>query len=216
VGDGGTGRLLILDGGLVAVEGTLTIGGSGDSAIYMGDYGTLTLPGYLDQSLDDFLDAVAGTDAIRYWDDVTGGWSNITNATRDVDYTLEYIAMGVEDFEDSEGFTALTFIKKPIVTVSTRALGDANGDYRVDELDAKLMAANWGQSGDWLDGDVNGDGKVNAVDATIIAAQWGQDLLDPQTNEFSKTGIQPITVPEPSVLVVLLIGAAMLLVRRKR
>ncbi|NLE37897.1 MAG: hypothetical protein GX621_07720, partial [Pirellulaceae bacterium] len=156
VGDGGAGRMLIFDGGLVAVEGTLTIdgGGSGDSAIYMGSHGTLTLPGYLDQSLDDFLDAIVGTDAIRYWDDSTGVWSKITNATRDVDYTLEYMVPGIEGLEDvegAEGFTALTWIKKPIVTVSTRALGDANGDYRVDELDAKLMAANWGQSGDWLD-----------------------------------------------------------------
>jgi len=83
--------------------------------------------------------------------------------------------------------------------------GDTDGDYIVDEGDAMTLAAHWGQSGSWAEGDFDGDGVVGPRDAAILAANWG----------FG-TGGELSAVPEPGVLVTLLIGALMLLVRRSR
>ena len=65
--------------------------------------------------------------------------------------------------------------------------GDTNGDGRVDDADASILAANW-QAADatWVMGDFNNDGFVNDADATILAANW-------------HVGVDPSgTVPEPS------------------
>jgi len=81
--------------------------------------------------------------------------------------------------------------------------GDANADGKVDAADAAVLADNWGQSGGWAEGDFDEDGIVGPADAAILAANWGY-----ATSEST-------TVPEPSLLVMLLISAAMLLVRRR-
>ncbi|HLA86333.1 MAG TPA: M14 family zinc carboxypeptidase [Thermoguttaceae bacterium] len=52
--------------------------------------------------------------------------------------------------------------------------GDATGDNRVNEADAAVLAANWGQGGaNWEMGDFNEDGLIGAADASILAANWG-------------------------------------------
>jgi len=59
-----------------------------------------------------------------------------------------------------------------------RLPGDATGDGCVDEQDASVMSANWGQSvgGGALEGDFNGDGRVNVVDAALLTANWHVSL----------------------------------------
>ena len=75
-------------------------------------------------------------------------------------------------------------------------LGDANGDGYVDADDVAILAAHWRQSGDWGGGDFNGDGVIDEVDATLLACNW-----NPQTTD----------VPEPSTLILLLLGGSSLL-----
>jgi len=85
-------------------------------------------------------------------------------------------------------------------------VGDANGDGRVDEADAALLAANWLKETDatWAEGDFNGDGAVDDADATLLASNW-------------QAGVAEATVPEPSVIVMLLaVVLAGPLVRRGR
>ena len=84
--------------------------------------------------------------------------------------------------------------------------GDANLDGMVNEVDLQALAAKWGQSGDWLNGDFNDDGLIGPADVAILAANWGYGTSE------SNGG----AVPEPGVLVLLLVGAAMLLVQRRR
>jgi autotransporter-associated beta strand protein len=73
--------------------------------------------------------------------------------------------------------------------------GDANGDGKVNDVDAKTVAQNWGASGaTWAMGDFSKDGVVNAVDASIMAANWGHGVTE------------AAAVPEPSVLAALLVG----------
>ncbi|NLE36827.1 MAG: hypothetical protein GX621_02250, partial [Pirellulaceae bacterium] len=86
--------------------------------------------------------------------------------------------------------------------------GDTNNDGIVDDVDAKVLAANWGKlvaQGDVTAGDFNNDGVVNALDASILAAQWGNH----NTTESASA------VPEPSAMVVLLGMAIVSLARRR-
>ncbi|MCX7427959.1 MAG: dockerin type I domain-containing protein [Planctomycetia bacterium] len=86
--------------------------------------------------------------------------------------------------------------------------GDANDDRIVDDLDASIVAAHWQSGGVGpSQGDFDGDGMVNDRDAAILAAHW--------SHPTEQSG-PPSDVPEPSVLVTLLIGVSMLLARRRR
>jgi hypothetical protein len=86
--------------------------------------------------------------------------------------------------------------------------GDTNDDRVVDDLDASIVAAHWQSGGVGpSQGDFDGDGMVNDRDAAILAAHW--------SHPTEQSG-PPSDVPEPSVLVTLLIGATMLLARRRR
>lgn len=84
--------------------------------------------------------------------------------------------------------------------------GDANGDGAVDEDDAVILAAHWGQTdwATWSDGDFNRDGKVNAADASILAANWGNHARDAEG------------VPEPGATVLILTLALAALRQRTR
>lgn len=76
--------------------------------------------------------------------------------------------------------------------------GDVNGDDKVDALDAKRLAYNWGRSGaTWEDGDFNGDHLIDAADVSIMAANWG----DHRPTESTASA-----VPEPSALSLLAMG----------
>ncbi len=80
-------------------------------------------------------------------------------------------------------------------------LGDANGDGKVDDVDAQIVAANWGDSttNGADDGDFDGDGVVGPIDAAIMAANW-----DHGTSEAA-------AVPEPSRLALLVVAASVAL-----
>jgi T5SS/PEP-CTERM-associated repeat protein len=122
VGRNGSGTLTITAGGLVSVRGTLTtdFNGGNDSFVNMSTGGMLALWGDADDSLAQFLDLVAGTDAIRYWNPSLAGWTPLTAATLGVDYTLQHQTAG-----DLTGYTLLT----------VGIVGDLNYDRRVDGAD---------------------------------------------------------------------------------
>jgi T5SS/PEP-CTERM-associated repeat protein len=125
VGRKGSGALTITSGGQVSVRGTLTIDSNGgnDSFVNLATGGMLALWGDADDSLAQFLDLVAGTDAIRYWNAGLANWTPLTAATLGVDYTLQYQAAG-----DLNGYTLLTVL-------APGPAGDFNGDGRVDGAD---------------------------------------------------------------------------------
>ncbi len=81
--------------------------------------------------------------------------------------------------------------------------GDLNGDGMVGSADLDIVRANWGSTvtpGDLMMGDASGDGNVGSADLDIVRANWGQTA--------------PANVPEPSVLLLLLGGLALLGRRR--
>ena len=70
--------------------------------------------------------------------------------------------------------------------------GDANGDGRVDDVDASRLAENWGATGaNRLMGDFNDDGRVDASDAAILAANWGHGVGE----------LHAVEVPEPAMFI---------------
>lgn len=82
--------------------------------------------------------------------------------------------------------------------------GDANGDGKVDEVDAARLAANWLGAGGWEQGDFNGDGTVNDLDASLMAANWHH-------------GVSQASVPEPGVFALLVsVLAALFFIKRNR
>ena len=125
VGSAGQGTLTLTNGGLAKVAGTLTIDADldGDSFVNMATGGMLALAGDADDSLFQFLELVEGTDAIRYWNDVSSDWADIAGAAYGNDYTLEYLASG-----DLSGYTLLTVGQAGLP-------GDYNDDGIVDAAD---------------------------------------------------------------------------------
>jgi len=124
VGHDGNGTLNITGGGLVSVAETLTIdeNGGDDSFINMATGGMLAVFGDADDSLFDFMGIIAGTDAIRYWDESIAGWADITGATYGIDYTLEYLTEG-----DLAGYTMLTIPGPVTIYVDDSAVGNNDG-----------------------------------------------------------------------------------------
>lgn len=51
--------------------------------------------------------------------------------------------------------------------------GDANGDRKVNILDASVIGLKWGSSEPCAD--LNNDGKVNILDASIVGLNWGKN-----------------------------------------
>ena len=88
--------------------------------------------------------------------------------------------------------------------------GDANNDGKVDGSDVTILAGNWqkgvsdGLTADWEEGDFNGDGKVDGSDVTILAGNW----------QYGVTAAAA-SVPEPSMIVLLLGALASLMVVRR-
>lgn len=125
VGRSGSGELRVELGALVSVRGTLTIdfNGDGDSSVSLSTGGMLALWGDADDSPLQFLDLVAGTDLIRYWDADLVEWVPLTAGTLGIDYHLQY-----QDIGDLAGFTLLTVGTLPHP-------GDFNFDGDVDGAD---------------------------------------------------------------------------------
>ena len=209
VGREGAGILEITDGGLVRVDGTLRIdrdvveeigGAVADSFINMTDGGMLAVQTEAptgEDPIDPTTLLQGDITHIRWWDDSAGDWAPITTATLDTDYTLEYVTEG-------EGEDAITYA---LLTVGhmLELEGDLNGDGLVGSADLDIVRGNWGMSvtGGAAEGDPSGDGVVGSADLDIVRGNWGNSL-------------GPATVPEPSVLSLLLCGLVWLAGRKRR
>ncbi len=139
----------------------------------------------------------AATSAVLY----DFGWYAFKNPM-----TLEQMeASGTLTFDiGSSGGNWTAYVDNIKLNYASLILGDANGDGKVDEVDAARLAANWLGSGGWAQGDFNEDGVVNDADATIMAANWHY-------------GVSQASVPEPRAFAPLLaVLGSLLIMQYKR
>ena len=93
-------------------------------------------------------------------------------------------------------------------------IGDADFSGAVEFNDLIALAQNYGETGTWSGGDFNGDGLVNFVDLTQLAQNYDPGPFD--VSDFERLGFAGIgIVPEPT-LAVLVVGAPVLFIRRRR
>ncbi len=217
----GEGFVNIFNEGLLQVSGNLLVSSESEnnSHVNMKTGGILALQGEADDSLTEFLDLIIGSDAINYWDGTT--WSDITNATLGLDYTLDY---------HNTGFLA----GHTLLTVGTP--GDFDGDRDVDGSDFLILQrgmgtlygtseleaweTNYGVTPLSQPGDFNNDGGVDGSD--FLAWQRGEspdpfsasDLANWEA-QYGTAALTVAAVPEPTSIVLLGLGVFGVL-RRKR
>lgn len=209
VGNFGKATLDIYDGGSVVIASTLTIDNDydGDAFINMGSGGTLALPGDTSGSLTEFRRPIKGSEflnveePIRYWNASTWAWTDISEATYGVDYTLIYHTEG-----DLAGYTVLT-VTAPVEPPTP---GDTNNDHIVDDDDYYNLIDQFGQFPGVLSADFNDDGMVDLADFIIMRENFGSGFPS------APNAIPGSTTPEPTALTLLALGALTVLKRPRR
>lgn len=84
--------------------------------------------------------------------------------------------------------------------LGTRARGDFNLDYDVDQLDLAVLLANLGQEDRLaLEGDANGDQRVDGADAAWLIANWN---AAPLLAGLSHSSASASLIPEPAAAAV--------------
>ena len=136
-------------------------------------------------------------------------------ASEEIDWegiTARYIGMRVNSaYEDGPTYYNFQIAEIEFMVSPELIAGDANGDGKVDGSDVTILAGNW-QAGvgspnpetiTWAMGDFNGDGQVDGSDVTILAGNW-------------QYGVEAVaaSVPEPSMMVLLLVALTTLMVYR--
>ncbi len=151
------------------------------------------------------LGTVVGATDIALSDFETGGFVGMTTASNHIGYLkveFDSVAQTVSltNFAyESNAFTA------PLVLIQ----GDLNGDGFVGIADLNIALGNWNQDvtpGDLLLGDPTGDGFVGIADLNTILGNWNSGIPSPAVGA---------SIPEPSALSVLALGAAGVLARRR-
>ena len=89
--------------------------------------------------------------------------------------------------------------------------GDVNHDGIVNAQDVAFVASDWMRTGTNIAGDANGDGIINASDISTIAANWLTNASSSANETSSVAG-----VPEPSTLVLAMLGGVAVLALRRR
>lgn len=142
-------------------------------------------------------------DTIRLLADVN---TDGTADTLDIDTMYDNFGSGDDLFDlNADGSADTGDLDYMVREVFGTEYGDFNLDGAVNATDLATMKAFFGGSGVYAQGDVNGDGIINATDLAIMKVYFGFQ---------APTGGQG-AVPEPTTLMLLGLGAAALLKRRK-
>ena len=98
------------------------------------------------------------------------------------------------------GTIAISDRQYGLLLARLKLAGDANGDSRVDRVDAAILARNFGQDGgmNWSNGDFDGNGHVDLADAALLSANLSTGV----------PAASPVAVPEPATWALALLAGA--------
>ena len=106
-------------------------------------------------------------------------------------------------------YTTSVFSDWYVVPPNVLLPGDADGDGSVNGTDLNTVLSHYNQTGaDWIHGDFNHDGSVNGTDLNALLSHYNQSL-----------GASTAAVPEPSAIVMMLVGVLSLFgtaIRRRK
>ncbi|WP_197525795.1 PEP-CTERM sorting domain-containing protein [Pseudobythopirellula maris] len=84
--------------------------------------------------------------------------------------------------------------------------GDVNLDGIIDITDYSTVSGNFGMTGaGWADGEITGDGIIDITDVSLVSGNFG----------FDNSALPSVAVPEPASVLLVLMGCAGLLRRRR-
>jgi hypothetical protein len=186
------------------ISGTLAVYGGGD------EWNFIDIPGGDSWEIDQWYtleveedNAAAGQgngqmSRVRFGelDGQMGDWTQWVNHWADMNTyasSIRTLTNGISEFDNIT------------MTDGTVILGDVNRDGQIDGLDMGYIGAYWQISGtDWITGDLNGDGITNGLDLNILGENWQVGVPAPGQ-----------TIPEPTTLTLLGLGAIAVLRRRQ-
>ncbi len=103
------------------------------------------------------------------------------------------------------------------ILLSYALLGDANFDGHVNAADLSINQSNFDTSeNNWAAGDLNGDGFVDSLDVALVVNHWDSNSPYMPLVSYSPTfSFSLVTLPEPTSMALLAMGAGLLAIRRK-
>lgn len=124
----------------------------------------------------------------------------------DVDLLSEAIEPGIQGILDLTGDGMVDIADRGfwVTELAGTFFGDANLDRQVDFTDFLLLSSSFSKSGSWAMGDFDGDGDVAFADFLVLSENFGA------------SSASVATVPEPSCLILVLLGIASRLGLRQR
>jgi hypothetical protein len=137
---------------------------------------------------------------------------NVNFGTQKPATWFNIVGLGDQESSYSAGYqvwvTDVTGIQVP---------GDCNLDGSINASDLAIMASHWDYTttGGWAAGDFTGDGLVNGDDLSLSASNWGYGPASSSATFAQALALTTISVPEPTAMALLGIGAMALLRRRK-
>jgi len=178
-------------------SGTVSVSGAAYSIFKLGS-GTLTIP----------AQTIAGgsTDSLAVVP--RGGLGNL------IQPEIAYIDGTLQAFRGDSANVAST----PLTITSAVATlqGDVNGDGIVNQLDLNIINSHWQQSGvGFANGDINNDGLVNQLDLNLVNSNWQAHLAE-LDGGLAAGPLNAVSVPEPLGLSVLMMGAGIAALKRRR
>jgi hypothetical protein len=134
-------------------------------------------------------------------------WTGATDAEHFVQRTVLYTFRNTL----GEPFSFENTVLLPATQEMVRTPGDADGDGEVTFDDAWILLGNYplDAGATWEQGDFNGDSRVDADDADLLMQNYQGESVTELQGMLSG-------VPEPATLVLLAVGGAAVLSRRRR